>query len=68
MAMRYEFNLATYVRRPLVIDRRGGMERDLNVIMAGSRGRKAVTYESDVSEGVQVTVLFYIKNKLSKLS
>jgi len=28
--------------------------------------RSPVVYESDVSEGVQVTVLFYIKNKLSK--
>jgi len=27
---------------------------------------KAVAYESDVSEGVQVTVLFYIKINLSK--
>jgi hypothetical protein len=37
MAMRYKFNLAPYVQRPFVIDRRGGTERDLNVITAGSR-------------------------------
>ena len=37
MAMRYKFNLVTYVQGPLVIDRRGGMERNLNEIMAGSR-------------------------------
>ena len=37
MAMRYKFNLVTYVQRPLVIDRRGGTERNLNEIMAGSR-------------------------------
>ena len=27
--------------------------------------RKSVAYEGDVSEGAQVTVLFYIKNILS---
>jgi hypothetical protein len=38
MAMRYKFNLVTtYVQRPLVIDRRGGTERNLNEITAGSR-------------------------------
>ena len=37
MAMRYKFNFVTYVQRPLVIDRRGGTERNLNKIMAGSR-------------------------------
>jgi hypothetical protein len=37
MAMRFKFNLVTYVRRPLVIDRRGGTERNLNEITAGSR-------------------------------
>jgi len=37
MAMRYKFNLVTYFWRPLVIDRRGGTERILNEIMAGSR-------------------------------
>ena len=43
MAMRYKFNLVTYVQGPLVIDRRGGTERNLNEITdAGSRGRKAV--------------------------
>jgi hypothetical protein len=35
MAMRYKFNLVTYVQRPLVIDRRGGTERNLNKITAG---------------------------------
>ena len=39
VAMRCKFNLATYVRRPLVIDRRGGKERNLNEITAGSRQR-----------------------------
>jgi len=29
MAMRYKFNLVTYVQRPLVIDRRGGTKRSL---------------------------------------
>ena len=37
MAMRYKFNLVTYVRGPLVVDRRGGTERNLNEIMAGNR-------------------------------
>ena len=27
MAMRYKFNLVTYVQRPVVIDRTGGIER-----------------------------------------
>jgi hypothetical protein len=35
--MRYKFNLLTYVQRPLVINRRGGTERNLNEITAGSR-------------------------------
>ena len=39
MAMRYKFNLVTYDQRPLVIDCRGGMERNLNEITAGSRQR-----------------------------
>ena len=42
MAMRYKFKLVTYVQRPLVIDRRGGTERNLNEITAGSRGKKVV--------------------------
>jgi len=37
MAMRYKFNLVTYVQRPLVVDRRGGTERNLKGITAGSR-------------------------------
>ena len=37
MAMRYKFNLAMYVQRPLVIDRWDGAERNLNEITAGSR-------------------------------
>ena len=37
MVTRYKFNLVTYVQRPLVIDRRGGTERNLNEITAGSR-------------------------------
>jgi hypothetical protein len=39
VAMHYKFNLVTYVRRPLVIDRRGGTERNLNEIMAGIQER-----------------------------
>ena len=37
MAMIYKFNLVTYVQIPLVIDRRGGTERNLNEITAGSQ-------------------------------
>ena len=37
MIMRYKFNLVTYVQRPLVVDRRGGTERNLNEITGGSR-------------------------------
>ena len=37
MAMRYKFNLVMYDQRPLVVDRRGGTERNLNEIMAGSQ-------------------------------
>jgi hypothetical protein len=37
MAMRYKFNLVAYDPRPLVVDRWGGMERNLNEITAGSR-------------------------------
>jgi len=37
MITRYKFNLVTYVQRPLVIGRRGGTERNLNEITAGSR-------------------------------
>jgi len=48
--MCYKFKLVMYVWGPLVVDRRDGMERNLNEIMAGSRGRKAVAYGSDVSE------------------
>jgi len=36
MTMRYNFKLVTYVQRPLVIDRKGGMHRNLNEITAGS--------------------------------
>jgi hypothetical protein len=39
MAMRYKFKLVTYVQRLLVVDRRGGMERNLNEITTGSRQR-----------------------------
>jgi hypothetical protein len=39
MAMRYKFNLATYFQRPLVVERKGGTERNLNEITAGSRQR-----------------------------
>ena len=50
MAILYKFKLVTYVQAPLVIDRRSGTERNLNEIMAGSRGRKAVAYEHEVRE------------------
>ena len=39
MAMRYKFNLVTYVQRPFVTDRRGGTERNLNEITADSQQR-----------------------------
>ena len=39
MTMRYKFNLVTYYQRPLVVERRGGTERNLNEITAGSRQR-----------------------------
>ena len=37
MLMHYKFNFVTYDQRPLVVERRGGMERNLNEITAGSR-------------------------------
>jgi len=37
MAMRYKFNLLTYIQKPLVIGRRGCTGRDLNEKTAGSR-------------------------------
>ena len=37
MAMRYKFNLVKYDQRPLVVERRGSTERNLNEITAGSR-------------------------------
>jgi hypothetical protein len=37
MTMRYKFNLVTYVQGPLVIDKRGGTDRNLNEITAGSQ-------------------------------
>jgi hypothetical protein len=64
MVTRCKFNLSTYVQEPLVIGRRGCTRRDLNEKMfAADKGRsqsseKAVAYESIVSEGVQVIVLF----------
>ena len=39
MAMRYKFNLVTYDQRPLVVERRGRMVRNVNEITAGSRQR-----------------------------
>jgi len=36
VAMRYKFNLVMNVQGPLAIDRRGGTERNLNEITAGS--------------------------------
>ena len=39
MAMRYKFNLVTYVQRPLLIGRRSGKKRNLNEITAGNRQR-----------------------------
>ena len=46
----YKFNLVTYVQRPLVVGTRGSTETNLNEIMAGSQGTKAVTYERNVRE------------------
>jgi len=37
--MHYKFNLVTYVQGLLVVDRRGGTERNLNEIRVGSRQR-----------------------------
>jgi hypothetical protein len=37
MVMRYKFDLVTYLQGPLMTDRRGGTERNLNKIKAGSR-------------------------------
>jgi hypothetical protein len=37
VAVRYKFNLVTYDQRPLPVERRGGTERNLNEITAGSR-------------------------------
>ena len=39
MIVRYRFNVITYDQRPLVVERRGGTDRNLNEIMAGSRQR-----------------------------
>ena len=36
MAIRYKFNLSTYIQEPLVVGRRGCVERDLNEEMVGS--------------------------------
>jgi hypothetical protein len=62
--------LSVYVQEPLARGRRVCMGRDLNektfATDTSSPVRKSVAYESDVSEGVQATLLFYIKNKLSK--
>jgi len=41
-------------------------KRSQQTMDATSPVRKSVAYDSNVSEGVQVTVLFYIKNKMSK--
>jgi hypothetical protein len=35
--MHYKFKLATYVQGPLVIDRRGSTERNLNEVTTGSQ-------------------------------
>jgi hypothetical protein len=40
MAMRSKFNLVMYVQRPLVIDKRGGTERNFK----RENGWKPVTY------------------------
>ena len=37
IAMRHKFNLVTYDQRPLVVDSRGGMERNLSEITTGIR-------------------------------
>jgi len=56
VAIRYKFNLSTYVQEPLSIGRRGCRGRDLKEeTLAADNGRhqsgeKAVAYESDVRE------------------
>jgi hypothetical protein len=35
--MHYKFKLVVYVRGPLVIDRRGSTEQNLNEVMTGSQ-------------------------------
>ena len=62
LAMRYKFNLVTYDQRPLVIGRRGGMERNLNEIrLVADNGRWQPREESSSvrarCDGVPVTVL-----------
>jgi hypothetical protein len=62
MIMRYKFNLVTYVQRPLVIDRRGGVERNLNEITAGSRQRtQAVEGGKQLRMGAPVPVTVFIE-------
>ena len=69
MATHYKFNLSAYIQELLVMCWRGCAGRDLNeeTLAVDSRAsspvRKSVAYESDVSEGVQVTVIL-IKNDL----
>ena len=57
MVKRYKFNLLTYVQSPLMIGRRSCTNRDFKrgnggqpVTDASIPVRKAVTYESDVTE------------------
>ena len=50
--------LSTYVQEPLAVGRRGSTGRDLNEKTVSSPVRESVAYDSDVSEGVQVNVLF----------
>ena len=49
MTMRCKFNLVTYDQRPLVVERRGGMERNLNEITASSRQRTLAVEEGKQS-------------------
>jgi len=50
-------DLSAYIQEPLAKGRRGCTGRDLNEKTdASSPVRKSIAYESDVSEGVQVTV------------
>ena len=70
IAISYKFKLSTYVQEPLVIGRRGCVQREISTRkqLAADNGHKQssekeVAYERDVSEGVQVKWLRYFTRK-----